>query len=76
MELEDRVRQFLEQTLGAMGVPLDVAFVDESDNIRVELTGEGGDHHSLVPSMPASASAARRAVMKTRTLGRTRRVVG
>ena len=43
MELEDRVRQFLEQTLGAMGVPLDVAFVDESDNIRVELTGEGGD---------------------------------
>ena len=37
------MRQFLEQTLGAMGVPLDVAIVDESDNIRVELTGEGGD---------------------------------
>ncbi len=43
MELEDRVRQFLEQTLGAMGVPLEIAFVDETDNIRVELSGEAGD---------------------------------
>jgi spoIIIJ-associated protein len=43
MELEARVRQFLDQTLGAMGVPLEMTFVDEGDNVRVELSGDAGD---------------------------------
>src|SRR5215212_1647417 len=43
MELHDRVREFTRQTVAAMGVPLDVAIVDAGDNIRVELSGEGGE---------------------------------
>jgi spoIIIJ-associated protein len=43
MELHDRVREFTKQTIAAMGVPLDVTVVDAGDNIRVELTGEGGE---------------------------------
>jgi len=43
MELHDRVREFTKQTVAAMGVPLDVTVVDAGDNIRVELTGEGGE---------------------------------
>jgi spoIIIJ-associated protein len=43
MELHDRVREFIERTVAAMGVPLDVAIVDTPDNVRVELSGEGGD---------------------------------
>jgi len=43
MELHERVREFMKETLAAMGVPLDVAVVDAGDNIRVELSGEGGE---------------------------------
>jgi spoIIIJ-associated protein len=43
MELHERVREFTKQTVAAMGVPLDVTVVDGGDNIRVELSGEGGE---------------------------------
>jgi spoIIIJ-associated protein len=43
MELHDRVRDFTKQTVAAMGVPLEVSVIDAGDNIRVELSGEGGE---------------------------------
>ena len=43
MELHERVREFTEQIVAAMGVPLEVTVVDAGDNIRVELSGEGGE---------------------------------
>jgi spoIIIJ-associated protein len=43
MELHERVREFTKQTVAAMGVPLDVTVVDGGDNIRVELSGDGGE---------------------------------
>ena len=43
MELQEKVREFTRQTVAAMGLPLDVAVVDAGDNIRVELSGEGGE---------------------------------
>lgn len=43
MELHERVREFAKQTVAAMGLPLDVTVVDAGDNIRVELSGEGGE---------------------------------
>src|SRR5918995_5652012 len=44
MELHDQVRDFMRRTLEAMGLPLEVSVVDEPDNVRVELAGEGGEH--------------------------------
>jgi spoIIIJ-associated protein len=43
MELQERVREFTRQTVAAMGVPLEVAVIETPDNIRVELSGEGGE---------------------------------
>jgi spoIIIJ-associated protein len=43
MDLHQRVREFAKQTVAAMGLPLDVTVVDAGDNIRVELSGEGGE---------------------------------
>ena len=43
MELNERVREFMQDALGAMGVPLEIAIVDEPDSVRVELSGEGGE---------------------------------
>jgi spoIIIJ-associated protein len=43
MDLHGRVREFLQQTLGAMGLPLEVSIKDEPDNVRVDLSGEGGE---------------------------------
>lgn len=43
MELDERVREFTKQTVAAMGLLLDVTVVDAADNIRVELSGEGGE---------------------------------
>ena len=43
MEVHDRVREFMKNTLAAMGLPLEVTVVDTPDNIRVELSGEGGE---------------------------------
>jgi spoIIIJ-associated protein len=37
------VREFLDQTLTAMGVPLTVSVRDDPDSVRVELSGEGGE---------------------------------
>ena len=43
MELNERVREFTQQTLAAMGLPLDVVVNDTPDGIRVEISGEGGE---------------------------------
>ena len=43
MDLHDRVREFVRQTVAAMGLPLEVAVVDTPDNVRVELSGDGGE---------------------------------
>ena len=43
MELHERVREFARQTVAAMGIPLEVTVVDAGDNIRVELSGDGGE---------------------------------
>lgn len=43
MELYERVADFVRRTVEAMGVPLDVSVVDTPDNVRVELSGEGGE---------------------------------
>ena len=41
--LQGRVRAFLEQTLGAMGLPLEIAVEDTPDSVRLELSGDGGE---------------------------------
>lgn len=43
MDLHERVREFTKETVAAMGLPLDVTVVDAGDNIRVELSGDGGE---------------------------------
>jgi spoIIIJ-associated protein len=43
MELQARVREFVERTLGAMGVPLEIAIEDSADSVRIDLSGAGGE---------------------------------
>jgi spoIIIJ-associated protein len=43
MDQHGQVRAFLEKTLGAMGVPLDIAVQDTADSVRFELSGDGGE---------------------------------
>lgn len=43
MELHGRVREFLDRTLKAMGVPLDITVVDTPDSVRLELSGDNGE---------------------------------
>ena len=43
MELNERVREFTNQTLTAMGLSLDVVVNDTDDGIRVEISGDGGE---------------------------------
>jgi spoIIIJ-associated protein len=43
MELHGRVREFLDQTLKAMGIPLEITVVDTPDSVRFELSGDGGE---------------------------------
>ena len=43
MELHERVKAFVEQTLSALGIPLDVAITDSPDSVRIDLSGENGD---------------------------------
>jgi spoIIIJ-associated protein len=43
MALQERVKEFMRQTVHAMGLPLEVAVIDTPDNIRVELSGQGGE---------------------------------
>ena len=44
MDLQARVRDFMQQTLTAMGLPLDIAITEDPDSVRIELSGEGGEH--------------------------------
>jgi spoIIIJ-associated protein len=43
MELHGRVKEFVDKTLQAMGVPLEVTLVDTPDSVRLELSGDGGE---------------------------------
>lgn len=43
MDLHARVREFLDKTLTAMGLSLEVAVRDEPDSVRIELSGDGGE---------------------------------
>ena len=43
MDLHGLVRDFVERTLVAMGVPLDIAIEDSADSVRLELSGAGGE---------------------------------
>ena len=42
-ELHDRVRTFMERTLEAMGLPLQIAIDDTPDSVRVNLSGDSGE---------------------------------
>jgi spoIIIJ-associated protein len=44
MDLHGRVRDFMQQTLTAMGLPLDVEITEDTDSVRIELSGDGGEH--------------------------------
>lgn len=41
--LHERVRDFVERTLDAMGLTLEVTVADTPDGIRIDLTGEAGE---------------------------------
>ena len=43
MDLEAQVREFVDRTLSAMGVPLDIAIEDRPDSVRINLSGDGGE---------------------------------
>jgi spoIIIJ-associated protein len=43
MELHERVRQFMQDTVAALGLSLEVQVSDTPDAIRVEMSGEGGE---------------------------------
>ncbi|HEY7497223.1 MAG TPA: R3H domain-containing nucleic acid-binding protein [Vicinamibacterales bacterium] len=43
MDQHGPARAFLEKTLAAMGVPLDIQVEDTADSVRFELSGAGGE---------------------------------
>jgi spoIIIJ-associated protein len=43
MELHDRVKEFIERTLAAMGLSLEVSVTDTADSVRIDLSGDQGD---------------------------------
>lgn len=43
MDLQGRVRAFMQQTLEAMGLTLDIAVEDTPDSVRINLSGQGGE---------------------------------
>jgi spoIIIJ-associated protein len=43
MELHDRVKDFVERTVAAMGVPLQAAISESADSVCVDLSGADGD---------------------------------
>jgi spoIIIJ-associated protein len=43
MELHDRVKAFVERTLTALGLPLEIAISETPDGVRVDLSGEEGE---------------------------------
>ena len=44
MDLQVRVREFMQQTLTAMGLPLEIEITEDPDSVRIELSGDGGEH--------------------------------
>ena len=42
-DLHERVRDFLQRTLDAMGVPLEIAIHDTPDSVRIDLAGDAGE---------------------------------
>ena len=42
-DLYDRVREFLQRTLEAMGVPLAIEISETPDSVRIALSGEAGE---------------------------------
>ena len=43
MDLHDRVKEFVDRTLEAMGLPLEVTVAETTDSVRINLAGDGGD---------------------------------
>jgi len=43
MELHDRVKDFVERTITAMGLSLEVSVSDAPDSVRIDLAGEQGE---------------------------------
>jgi spoIIIJ-associated protein len=43
MELHDRVKDFVQRTLEAMGLSLGIAVSDSPDGVRIDLSGEEGE---------------------------------
>ena len=43
MDLHGRVKEFVSDTLEAMGLALDVTVSDSTDSVRVDLSGDGGE---------------------------------
>ena len=43
MELHDRVKEFVERTLGAMGLPLQAVISETADSVRIDISGDQGE---------------------------------
>jgi spoIIIJ-associated protein len=43
MDLHGQVREFIEKTLAAMGLPLVASIEDRPDSVHIDLSGEGGE---------------------------------
>jgi spoIIIJ-associated protein len=43
MDLQGRVREFMDQTLTAMGLPLEISIKETPDGIRIDLSGQNGE---------------------------------
>lgn len=43
MDLHERVKDFVQRTLEAMGLPLEVSVADAADSVRINLAGESGE---------------------------------
>jgi spoIIIJ-associated protein len=43
MDLQTRVREFMDQTLTAMGLPLEISITETPDGIRIDLSGQNGE---------------------------------
>jgi spoIIIJ-associated protein len=43
VDLHGQVREFVQSTLAAMGLRLEVAIEDRADSVRIDLSGDGGE---------------------------------
>lgn len=43
MDVHGRVKEFVGQTLGAMGLTLEITVTDTPDSVRIDLSGEEGE---------------------------------